>query len=258
MGLPGAGKTTLAKLVAARLNAAHFNADEVRDNISKDLGFSLEDRIEHATRMGWLCDRVVETGGYAVANFICPTVATRAAFFAGGKGIIVWVNRLSAGRFEDTNQMFETPGADLIVKSAGTPEFWCEQVVAMVRPVFNWRKVTALFVGRYQPFHNGHKRLVEHGIERLGQACVAVRSMPLSDANPFGFEAVRARIENALSEHQGRFVVVQLPNISAIMYGRDVGYAIEEVDLGPEFTGISGTEARAKLTGASSLTATRG
>src|SRR5437763_12623394 len=53
MGLPGAGKTTLASILAPRLNAVMFNADEIRANIHKDLGFSVEDRIEHARRMGW-------------------------------------------------------------------------------------------------------------------------------------------------------------------------------------------------------------
>ena len=62
MGLPGAGKTTLAKVLAPRLNAVHFNADDVRREINKDLGFAPADRIEQARRMGWLCDQVVKTG----------------------------------------------------------------------------------------------------------------------------------------------------------------------------------------------------
>src|SRR6266702_4679108 len=61
MGLPGAGKTTLAEAVARRLNAVHFNADALRQNVNKDLGFSEDDRIEQARRMGWLCDQVVKT-----------------------------------------------------------------------------------------------------------------------------------------------------------------------------------------------------
>ena len=73
MGLPGAGKTTLSKQLAPRLNAVHFNADEVRANLNKDLGFSEPDRLEHARRMGWLCDEVVKVGGFAIADFICPT-----------------------------------------------------------------------------------------------------------------------------------------------------------------------------------------
>jgi hypothetical protein len=106
MGLPGAGKTTLASALAPLLNAAVFNADEVRANINKDLGFSHAHRIEHARRMGWICDRVVETGGTAIADFICPTPETRAAF---GPAFTIWVDRIKEGRFADTNAMFVPP-----------------------------------------------------------------------------------------------------------------------------------------------------
>src|SRR5262247_4748634 len=95
MGLPGAGKTTLSKVLAPRLNAVHFNADEVRAHINKDLGFSEIDRIEHARRMGWLCDQVVKTGCFAIADFVCPTPETRAAFMQGGQAFTVWVDRIT-------------------------------------------------------------------------------------------------------------------------------------------------------------------
>jgi adenylylsulfate kinase-like enzyme len=67
MGLPGAGKTALASWLAPLLNAVVFNADAVRANLSRDVGFSHEDRIEHARRMGWMCDRVAETGETVIA-----------------------------------------------------------------------------------------------------------------------------------------------------------------------------------------------
>ena len=69
MGLPGAGKTTLARALGPMLNAVVFNNDEVRKNINRDLGFTMEDRVEQARRMGWLCDRVVDSGGIAIADF---------------------------------------------------------------------------------------------------------------------------------------------------------------------------------------------
>ncbi len=109
MGLPGAGKTTLSRLVAARLNAVHFNADEVRANINKDLGFSEDDRIEHARRLGWLCNQVVKVGGYAIADFICPTPRTREAFFVGGEPLVIWMDRIQIGAYPDTNKMFVPP-----------------------------------------------------------------------------------------------------------------------------------------------------
>jgi adenylylsulfate kinase-like enzyme len=51
-GLPGAGKTALAKEIIRRTNAIHLNADDVREELSSDLGFGIEDRLEQARRMG--------------------------------------------------------------------------------------------------------------------------------------------------------------------------------------------------------------
>ena len=127
MGLPGAGKTTLARALAPKLGAVLFNADDVRANLNRDLGFSLADRIEHARRMGWLCDRVVAAGHAAIADFICPTAATRAAF---GPAFVVFVDRIAAGRFADTNRMFEPPATcEVHVKATGTAEDWAAQIV---------------------------------------------------------------------------------------------------------------------------------
>src|SRR5215813_14429752 len=109
MGLPGAGKTTIATVLAPRLNGVHFNADAVRREISMELGFSEPDRVEHARRMGWLCDQVVKAGCFAIADFVCPTSAARDAFFEGGTAFVIWVDRIQASRFADTNRMFVPP-----------------------------------------------------------------------------------------------------------------------------------------------------
>jgi adenylylsulfate kinase len=251
MGLPGAGKTTLARALAPRLNAVHFNADEVRREINADLGFSESDRIEHARRMGWLCDQVIGTGGFAVADFICPTEETRAAFTRGGPAFIVWVDRVSAGRFEDTNRMFVPPAQhDLRVSAEGAPEYWAEQIAKRVRPVFDPKRPTAIFIGRYQPFHDGHKALIAEGLRRVGQACIAVRDTGgIDEKNPFSFDYVRARIEHALREFEGSYTVVPLPNVTQVFYGRDVGYTIERIELDASLNAISATIVRGRLSG---------
>ncbi len=249
MGLPGAGKTTLANMIAPRLNAVIFNADEIRANINRDLGFSEPDRIEHARRMGWLCDQVVKTGGFAIADFICPTAETRAAFLQGGEAFVVWLNRIDRGRFEDTNQLFVPPESpEVEVTAEGTPEFWAEQVVQKVRPIFHSKRATALLIGRYQPFHDGHRALIVEALKRVGQVCIAVRDTSgMDEKNPFSFEYVRARIEHALREYEGRFIVIQTPNITNVFYGRDVGYAVERIDLDASLEAVSATTVRSKL-----------
>jgi cytidyltransferase-like protein len=243
MGLPGAGKTTLATTLAPLINAVVFNADAVRENISKDLGFSREDRVEHARRMGWMCDRVVEAGGTVIADFICPTAETRSAF---GEAFTIWVDRISAGRFDDTNRMFVAPTQfDLRVVPEGAPQYWAEQALMRLRPAFDPQKPTALFIGRYQPFHPGHQRLIEEGLRRVGQVCIAVRDTHGLDANnPLPFFAVKQRIEAALTAYSGRFVVVPVPNIMNVFYGRDVGYTIERIVLDEATEAISATNVR--------------
>jgi adenylylsulfate kinase len=254
LGLPGAGKTTLARALAPRLNAVHFNADDVRANINKDLGFTEADRVEHARRMGWLCDRVVEVGGYAIADFVCPTTKTRDAFMPDGDAFVIWVDRIKSGRFADTNAMFEPPATyDLRVTARGTPEYWADEATKSLRPIFDPTKPTALLIGRYQPFHSAHKALIVAGIERVGQACVAVRNAHgTDDKNPFSFEYIRARIEHGLRAFEGRFTIIQLPNIVNVLYGRDVGYTIERIDLDAGLQSISATKERAKLVAPSS------
>jgi len=106
MGLPGSGKTTLAEALARELQCVHFNADDIRRHINKDLGFSLEDRVEQARRMGHLCSIASKWGAHVIADFVCPTEETRAAF---GADYTIWIDRIKEGRFEDTNKMFVPP-----------------------------------------------------------------------------------------------------------------------------------------------------
>jgi len=104
-GLPGSGKTTLAKPFAELIGGVHINADAVREAYD-DWDFTPEGRMRQAQRMRHLADGVVMAGKIAVADFVCPTEATRAEF---DPDYTVWMDTIKEGRFEDTNAMFEQP-----------------------------------------------------------------------------------------------------------------------------------------------------
>jgi adenylylsulfate kinase len=105
MGLPGAGKTTLANELAPMLKAKRLNADEVRKS-ANDWDFSEEGRKRQAKRMAEFALKLKSENNYVIADFICPTPAARHLFPAD---YIIWVDTIKAGRFEDTNQMFVKP-----------------------------------------------------------------------------------------------------------------------------------------------------
>ena len=104
-GLPGSGKTTLAKPFAELVGGVHINADEVRTRYD-DWDFSPEGRIRQAQRMRHLADGVVMAGKIAVADFVCPTENARLEF---DPDYTVWMDTIDKGRFEDTNAMFQKP-----------------------------------------------------------------------------------------------------------------------------------------------------
>ena len=140
---------------------------------------------------------------------------------------------------------------DLRVTSEGAPEYWAEEVMRRLRPpIFDPEKPTALFLGRYQPFHDGHKgphhRGPLGGSGRPASRCATPKASTRRIRS--NFEYVRARIEHGLREFQGRFVVVSVPNITNVFYGREVGYVIERIDLDATIEEVSATEARKKLT----------
>ena len=105
MGLPGSGKTTLAKHLVQMFNAVWLNADEVRKE-ADDWDFSPEGRTRQANRMKTLAQEAVDSNRVVVADFICPTESTRQDF---GADYTIWMDTIKEGRFEDTNKMFEEP-----------------------------------------------------------------------------------------------------------------------------------------------------
>ena len=125
MGLPGAGKTTLADALAKKIKAKRLNADEVRKE-ANDWDFSEEGRKRQAKRMSDFAVKLKNEGNNVIADFICPTPEARKLFPAD---YIVWVDTIKSGRFDDTNKMFVKPEKfDFHVTSQNAKE-WSEKIL---------------------------------------------------------------------------------------------------------------------------------
>jgi len=112
-GLPGSGKSTLAEPFCKLINGVWLNADKIR-TLYDDWDFTPEGRMRQAQRMRHIADGVVMAGRIAVADFVCPTSAARAAFAAD---YTVFMDTLKVSKstkeaapgttFADTDRMFE-------------------------------------------------------------------------------------------------------------------------------------------------------
>ena len=129
MGLPGAGKTTLANELAPSLKAKRLNADEIR-KAANDWDFSEEGRKRQAKRMAEHALKLKNQGNYVVADFICPTPEARSLFPAD---FIIWVDTIKEGRFEDTNQMFTKPEKFNFHVTSQDAKYWAPKILKEIK-----------------------------------------------------------------------------------------------------------------------------
>ena len=96
------------------------------------------------------------------------------------------------------------------------------------RPIFDWQKETVQMLGRWQPWHAGHRALFERALAKTGQVCIMIRDCQgYNGSNPFTINQVMYYIKRDLDpKYQGQYEIVVVPNIVNITYGRDVGYKI--------------------------------
>lgn len=251
-GLPGSGKSTLANKLSKKLDADHYNADQVREMFN-DWDFSEMGRRRQAERMKELGEKSKKQ--WAILDFVCPTQALRDVVSAD---IVVFMDTIEEGRYEDTNKLFEYPmnemgtfhGIDFRFEELES-DAQAQLISEHLQP-FSWRKETTQMLGRWQPFHDGHLALFERALAKTGQVAIQVRDCQgWNDSNPFDFEFVKEKIIDKLSKygytHGKEYVVMLVPNIVNITYGRDVGYKIEQEVFTDEIHDISATKIRKEM-----------
>ena len=248
MGLPGSGKSTLANKLRQKLSSAdHFEADRVRAAY-EDWDFSEEGRLRQATRMGVLAHESEKQ--WAILDFVCPLEEYRELVNAD---IVIWMDTITEGRYDDTNAMFTTPNLYKVDYHFTKLDSDAQaDLIVCQTESFSWRKPTVQMLGRWQPWHDGHFELFKKCLDKTGQVCIQVRDVEgWDDSNPFSFEEVKKNIVKGLTEKGftlgKEYVIMLVPNIVNITYGRKVGYAIEQEHFDEKIENISATNIRKKM-----------
>lgn len=275
MGLPGSGKTTLAGelqkwlqahwnpsfmpveqlAVAAEIGGVEetcrvswFNADQVRKRFN-DWDFSTEGRIRQSLRM--LDFALSSNAHYVICDFVAPLPEMRTNFKADWT---IWMDTIDAGRFEDTNQMFVPPQHYDFRITEKHAQHWAAYIGHHIlnnqrRPQFDWRQPTVQMLGRWQPWHAGHRALFERLLERTGQVIIQIRDVQgWQGSNPFELQEVERRIRRDLDPlYQGQYDIQVVPNIVHIGWGRGVGYSAGEETFDASITDISATKIRQEM-----------
>jgi hypothetical protein len=276
MGLPGAGKTYFAERLKRyledngdvmkispgkvlhyegipdqaiwKVTVDWFNADEIRKRFN-DWDFSRDGRIRQSLRMFEFAAKCA--GEFVICDFVAPLPEMRHNFKADWT---IWIDTIDAGRYDDTNRAFVAPDVYDFRITEQNAEKWVEFVGQHIldnrrRPVFDFKKETALLLGRYQPWHAGHRALFERAITKSGQVIIQVRDCQgWNKSNPFEFDKVEKFIRRDLDPiYQGQYEIMLVPNITEIVYGRDVGYKISQETFTDEIHAISATNIRKSM-----------
>jgi len=269
MGLPGSGKTMLAGALKTYLEengsisygralqehignlgceVTWFNADDIRRKYN-DWDFSQDGRIRQSIRMFQFS---MEAGGdYVICDFVAPLVEQRNNFKSDWT---IWVDTIREGRYADTNAAFVEPEQYDFRITEQDCEKWADFIGQHIvenrrRPRFDWKKETVQMLGRWQPWHDGHRTLFERLIARTGQVVIQIRDCQgWQGSNPFEIEKVKAFIRRDLDPiYQGQYEIQVVPNIVHIGWGRDVGYTAGEETFDEKVTDISATKIRKEL-----------
>ena len=107
-------------------------------------------------------------------------------------------------------------------------------------------KTYSLFIGRWQPLHQGHKLLIRKVLDEGKSVLIACRLTGINEKNPFSYEERIKMFEDAFAYemHSGKMKIIPIENIDAVCYGREVGYDIRKINLDKDIEEISGTKIR--------------
>jgi adenylylsulfate kinase-like enzyme len=264
-GQPGAGKSTLALALKEKLGqrgypVVHLDGEEWRDALG-NRDFSAEGRQKNVEQAQWFCEKLQRSGIMVIASFVSPQRHVRERLKARAPVVEIHVHTSQPrGREHLFAKSYEPPldqAIDLDTGAHSVAE--CLERILTAGHLPSQRCLRqgdpgtkgeyALFIGRWQPWHQGHQWLVDQALAAGKKVLIGVREVDASEKNPQPPDEVVRVISEKLAPlvRQGRVKVMVLPDIESVNIGRQVGYSIIE-HFPPENIGvISGTATRRAL-----------
>jgi adenylylsulfate kinase len=256
-GMSNTGKSTLGKSLLQRLNNLSvelIDADDYRKTLNSDLGFSKEDRIENVRRLQELANK--SKSDIVILCAVSPYAEMRSKdninIFLTSSTETLIERDIEKQIYKNINvagvdSPFELPN-EIPYLQLNTETQDLETCIKSIMDYANIKLKYAMFVGRWQTLHEGHKWLFNQKLETGENILICVRDVASDNSNPLSAEQVKVNIENEYQElvKLGRVKVMIIPDISSINYGRGVGYEVVEHFPPSEIKSISGTAIRNK------------
>jgi len=258
-GLPCSGKTTIAKELAKNIHAEILDGDDIR-KIIKNNDFSSEGRKNHMASVAEFAS-ILSRYNNVIVSLVSPIKSVREEIkkrypnlteiyvYADAetckkrdtKGMYKLAMEGKIKNFTGVDDVYEEP--DSSTTTVDTTKTNVQECVKKIMEKHHIPQKYSLFIGRWQPLHQGHLALFDKMRQEGRKILIGIRNTGIDGQNPY---SVSERIEMIKKQVPDAEVVV-LPDIEAVCYGRKVGYEIKEIKLGEDLENISATKIRESL-----------
>lgn len=238
-GHSGAGKTSVAKEILKITPCVILDGDDMRKSISLNAGFSREDRENHNLKVARLA-KILSQHNLVVVSVIAPMKSTREKINKICSPFWVFIKRTLPKRDEH----FYEKSLDYF--TIDHDKFTARDSAEKILYQYKNNKKYSLFIGRFQPLHQGHIKLIRTVLDEGKNVCIGLRDTPISETDPYDkFQRITMFEKNFEIEiASGKMKVWLIPDIEEVCYGRNVGWGIRQIKLDEKTEAISATQIR--------------
>lgn len=253
-GQPGAGKTTLAKALIGKCSdkCIHIDGDGMRD-LFKNYDYTLKGREKNIQSVLDLCRFLDQSGFTPIVSVVAPYKKMRDSLKETNEVCEVYVHTTDVrGKESYFVEDYNPPTEDFI--DMDTTNKSIEECLDLIP--FNRKKESSssdikysMFIGRWQPWHKGHRWLIDQRLKEDKKVLIMVRDIKLDKNNPFSTDEVINNLHIQLSDliKDGKLKIMAIPDIESVNYGRGVGYEVIEHSPPKQVSEVSATKIREEM-----------